>query len=380
MTKRLKKRLAASILTTLFVAAGCATETDQLLLDNRASEEEQAAIDASGQPNDFGFESDGFGECNELTLQFEKRIPTVMLVVDRSSSMFDNAYGSSPDRWQPLYEALVGSQSGVVSQLDGEIRFGLMTYTNDAHSQTCPSVSEVPPAMDNYASIKSAYDQASSKPSFKGETPTGPAINRAAQILQAMGGDGPKYIVLATDGEPDTCGTPDPQCGQDESITAVQEAYAAGIETIVLGIGDQVGAKHLGDMANAGAGRNVEQPSQSWIHSCYNTGLSGKNASYASSGDKTPYYKPADKLALASDLQGIIGGVRDCGFELNVRVNPKSAHLCEVELDGVPLEHGISWTLATETQIEIVGGSCDTLKQDSEQLYINCPCDVIAPR
>ena len=57
---------------------------------------------------------------------------------------------------------------------------------------------------------------------------------------------GSKYIVLATDGEPDTCpgtcvgptcpvpdrpGWPrDPQCGQDRSVAAVQEAFKQGIK------------------------------------------------------------------------------------------------------------------------------------------------------
>ena len=255
-----------------------------------------------------------------------------------------------------------------------------MTYTNQAHAQTCPAVTEVAPAMNNFSAIKAAYDQASSKPSFKGETPTGPAIHRARQILSAIDSDGPKYIVLATDGEPDTCGHPDPQCGQDESITAVQEAYQAGIETIVIGLGNDVGAKHLKDLANAGAGKPVEAPDQSWIYTCHKTGISGMNATYAQSGGgNTVFYKPTDTAQLSADMNGIIMGVRDCAFDLKLRVEPEEAHLCEVQLDGVSLEHGVSWELASETSLELVGASCEALKKNSKKLYINCPCDVLAP-
>ena len=63
-----------------------------------------------------------------------------------------------------------------------------------------------------------------------------------------------RILVLATDGEPDTCEQPKPNEGQQESIDAAAHAYANGIPVYVIGIGDDVGMEHLQDVANAGAG------------------------------------------------------------------------------------------------------------------------------
>jgi hypothetical protein len=334
---------------------------------------------ASGVGGNIDLTSGSGGGCNELTVEFEKQVPTVLLLIDRSSSMFDNAYGSSPDRWQPLYDALVDPNNGLVKQLDSEVRFGLATYTNNGHGGTCPIMSEVAPKLGNYASVKSAYDQESSKPNFKGETPTGPAVLRATEILKQVAEPGPKYIILATDGEPDTCGHPDPQCGQDESITAVQAAYDAGIGTIVIGIGGEVGVKHLRDLANAGDGQTVEEPDQSWIYTCLNSGISAKNASYVPSGGDANYYQPADQSQLEVDLHGIIIGVRDCVFKLKAKVDVDQAYLCKVELDGNALPHNTSWKLKSDTELEITGTACDDLKTVSKAIHIDCPCDVVEP-
>ena len=65
------------------------------------------------------------------------------------------------------------------------------------------------------------------------------AIHAAAERLNAAssGANTKKYIVLVTDGAPNTCLVRDPQCGQDASVAAVQAAFGAGIRTLVVGLG-----------------------------------------------------------------------------------------------------------------------------------------------
>lgn len=377
MTKKWIGFATCSVLAWAAGITACSSTGSDIKLGEQAGSGGQASTIGSGGNDDFT--SGKGGGCNELTVEFEKQIPTVMLLIDRSSSMFDNAYGQNQDRWQPLYDALVDPSSGIVKQLDGEVRFGLATYTNNGGDNTCPIMSEVSPKLDNFGAIQSAYDQASTKPNFKGETPTGPALLRATEILAQVAEPGPKYILLATDGEPDTCGHPDPQCGQDESITAVQAAHDAGIGTIVVGIGNEVGAKHLADLANAGDGQAVEDPTQSWIYTCKNSGISDQNGSYAPTGGDATYYQPADQTQLETDIHGIIMGVRDCVFELKAKVDIELGHLCTVELDEKSLPHNTSWKLKSETELEVIGDACDDLKTISASIHIDCPCDVVKP-
>jgi nitric oxide reductase activation protein len=56
---------------------------------------------------------------------------------------------------------------------------------------------------------------------------------------------GPRYLVLITDGEPDTCSEPDPQNGQEQALQAAQEAHQRGIEMYVVGVSSDVGVSHL---------------------------------------------------------------------------------------------------------------------------------------
>jgi hypothetical protein len=137
----------------------------------------------------------------------------------------------------------------------------------------------------------------------KRETPTGHAVRRAAAVLDAYttNPSGPKYLVVITDGNPNTCRTLDPQCGQDLSIKAVQDARALGIRTLVLGMGGilavdtgctsemHCGLVHLQDLANAGLGYGVAaQPSSYQFQSCV-TNEGGLRATYGTPGNAEVY-------------------------------------------------------------------------------------------
>ena len=118
--------------------------------------------------------------CNDLRLNFEPVITIVLLVVDRSGSMFENAYGASPTRWQAVYDSLMDATAGIVKPLENEVRFGLMTYTGNSTARVCPVMDKVPPALGNYAAIQQVYSAAGTAPAFKADTPTGPAPSASA--------------------------------------------------------------------------------------------------------------------------------------------------------------------------------------------------------
>jgi hypothetical protein len=221
--------------------------------------------------------------------------------------------------------------------------------------------------------------------SDKAETPTGSAVRHITDELVALDLRGPKFIILATDGEPDTCLLSDPQCGQDESIAAIQEARALGIGTFVVGIGNEVGAMHLADLANAGAGLPVLERAPA--AGCEEL-LGEAQALYenASNGEPVPeadYYQPEDEAELQASLERIIGGVKSCTFEMDAEVDLGLAYLGNVELDAEALSYQgpDGWRLVSTTQIEILGQACERITLDqSQDLSIRFPCAAAVAR
>jgi hypothetical protein len=274
----------------------------------------------------------------------------------------------------------------VLKELEHEVRFGLMTYTGNSDSHTCPVLNSVAPALDNFAAIKQVYDQASTRPTFKAETPTGEGIRAATMLLGAADPDaepGPHVMVLITDGEPDTCATPDPQCGQDESITGLQTAFAQNISTFVIGISSDIGRQHLQDLANAGSGQPVQPPSMQFMYDCVNPGRARLDATYAAAGETpgtAPVYQPEDRDAIASTLRALIRGVHGCSYELHGEVDLEKANLGRVLLDGNPLsyEDPDGWRMQDSRTLELLGSACERLRNEASELVISFPCDVVA--
>jgi hypothetical protein len=300
--------------------------------------------------------------------------------------MWDASYGSVPTRWQALSDALMDAQRSPVLSLENKVRWGFAAYTadgNDTQGVACPILDQVPIRFGNYADIQAEYARLSTigRPSFKAETPTGESLSAVADQLAAYSEPGPKFIIVATDGEPDDCRVHDPQCGQDLAIAAAQRAYRNGIVSFVIGIGNEVGEAHLGDLANAGRGLPVTAPSGDFINVCLNGGYATQTATYAAAGQaagNATYYRPADPAALEAAFLDIIQSVRTCNFELNAQVDLAKAYQGSVVLDDVDLGYDVAdgWRMVNETQIEIVGEACTRILSDSRRIEISFPCDV----
>ena len=247
--------------------------------------------------------------CDSLDVSSKPVTPTVMILVDNSSSMFE----TMPPAWPILYSALMVPTDGAVKALEGKIHFGFVSYKGSTTASTETSeacadmTNQVAPALNNHAAIDAVYSAITWTPGTKWETPTGHAITRAAQTLAAFNPDppGPKHILLVTDGNPNTCATLDPQCGQDFSIKAAQDAFALGISTFAFGIGDIVaqpnagcstnarcGSMHLQDMANAGLGLPVQAPPDGFKYEPCNIGQV-LNATYSPTGGTAAFFTAA---------------------------------------------------------------------------------------
>jgi len=311
--------------------------------------------------------SDGDG-CNQVELEFAPRVPSVFILVDRSSSMFDNGL------WDPLKQGVLA----VVAELEDAVRFGFSSYTG-AQGMQCPELTAVAPlAEGNSAAIARAYD-AVTKPQYKGETPTSLAVSEVARMLQSEPGDDPKYILLVTDGEPDFCDDGNLTCARDAVVAAAQSAYARGIGTLIFSIGGQVDRAHLADVANAGTGQPVADRQLAVQNQCPNSA-----ATYAASSGSAAYFEPDvnDRGALVSALSGALATVRSCVFDLQgkLKIQLSLADQGVVELDGTRLafDSPDGFRMNSETQLELLGSACDRLRQpETQRVFIDFPCRAI---
>lgn len=308
--------------------------------------------------------------CNKLEIDFAPRIPSVFILVDRSGSMFDN------NLWEPLKVGVLA----VIQQLAGEMRFGFSSYTGQ-NGMTCPQLSDVVPlAQQNYAAIEQAYD-AIQKPQFKAETPTSAALTAVSKILQSEPEDRPKYILLATDGEPDFCDDPNVTCSRDAVVAAAQAAFSLGIGTFIVSVGGGVDRGHLGDVANAGTGQPVEDRNMAVHYQCPTT-----MAQYSASSGNAPFFEPDvnDRDALVATLSNTIAGVRSCVFDLGgkVQIDLAMADQGMVAIDGKPVPFGGAdgYRMNSATQLELLGAACQELRQPAtKHVSIDFPCQAIQP-
>jgi hypothetical protein len=304
--------------------------------------------------------------CNEVEIKFEARTPTVMLLVDRSSSMFERGF------WEPLKSAVLE----VVNALQNDIRFGFATYTG-LHGGTCPDLMSVPIAKGNFNAIQTAY-QAVTVPTFKAETPTSAAIDSVSTILKADSDPGPKFILLVTDGEPDFCDDPNPVCSRDAVVASAQAAYKQAIGTFIFSLGGDVDRTHLQDVANAGTGQGVMDHNMAVAQQC-----GGVRASYGSTSGTAPFFEPdaTDQQALVTQLRSVSASVRSCVFELQgkLRIKLDLAPMGSVLINDQSIAYGSGWRMNSETELELLGSACDQLRRpETQRVLIDFPCEAVS--
>lgn len=308
--------------------------------------------------------------CVKLDVTFTPQVPTVVMLIDQSGSMKE-PFGTGL-RWNVLRDALIDPTSGIISTLQSKVRFGLALYTSHngfnqgggrdgemRPPEVCPILTEVAPALNNYMAISDKY----LPDDWKGDTPTGESVDAAVKILAAVKDEGPKAIVLATDGEPDSCADPNPvgqtrsDAARQLSVSAVQNAYKQGITTFVISVGNEVGEDHLRAVANAGQGLAVDVD------------------------DTKRFYLTNNQAELASAFDAIVSGVRSCVLTLNGSVEASDAASGSVILDGKSLAYqdANGWRLNAPSELELLGSACASIKHGDHDLKISFPCGVIVP-
>ena len=318
--------------------------------DTSADDDDFEPNDTEAPPTTTNNPEQPTSDCGEVSVMLESVTPTIVLLVDQSGSMTTDFSGQ--ERWDALYETLMDPNDGVVISLEANARFGLSLYSSMDGDEggMCPMLTSVQPALNNFDAIDAVYSAADPLD----ETPTGESLDLVAVDLAAFPEEGPKAIVLCTDGEPDTCAEPNPQNGQPESIMAAQNAFDMGITTFVIAVGDEVGAPHLQEMANVGVGKMPDDPMPA------------------------PYYLALDAAALVQAFDDILGTFISCELTIEGIVDVEQACDGTVLLDGMPLECGTDWEVIDEDTLLILGEACDVLKDgDNHSVEATWPCDVV---
>jgi hypothetical protein len=298
--------------------------------------------------------------CASTLVHGSTVVPTVILIVDQSSSMTES-FGGGASRWNTLRDFLLDEPDGLIASLQNRVRFGLALYSAESGGEypdpigECPMVTSVAPATNNFAAIADVYRQAD----VIEDTPTGDSIDK---IVADLGVTPPApdeqrdpiVFVVATDGEPDRCTELDPQNGQQETIDAVSRAYALGIHTFIISVGEgTVSAEHQQGVANAGLGRGPNDvPAQYWV--------------------------AGDDSALRKALGDIVGAQLTCDLSLDGEVVGGDPCDGTVTLNGAPLtcNDPDGWELADPRTIRLLGAACERLKNEDVLLEVSFPCTV----
>jgi len=346
------------------------------------------------------------GGCQHFDVSFVPKIPTVFILVDRSGSMF------SPNNGVVSWPVLKTGVLDVVKQLQAQIRFGFGTVAGQMGG-TCPVFEPVAPALSNYDAISAAYLPMDRLPGGPGETPVIETLPLVADVLTKDTGQGDKYILFVTDGEPDFCDNGEAACPVDTVVERLQKLSTQGINTVVFGLpsGESpISTGTLQAFANAGAGQPVALPfstktAQDVCYACQ--GVTGWKAEWATvggtpdcqtpmkqvlgtysptAGNATVYHPdPADQAALTAQIASVVSGIKSCTFDLGGKISVNLGLLSEagvsIEGQAVPLSMTDGWRMNTDTQLELVGSACSTWrKPENTHIAFDFPCDIIVPK
>jgi hypothetical protein len=302
--------------------------------------------------------------CVEGRANTSRVTPRVVLVLDGSCSMStdypangmqsaNSCVDNPKGRWAALRTALIDRQKGVVPKLQTVVQFGVAVFGTQPK---CPIPGDpVRPALNTLAMIEAKMPTV--QPGMY--TPTGPALEWVYENLidpvSPDGNTGPQIVILATDGEPNSCGGGgggnQVTTNYQPSIDAVKKGTKKGATTYVISLADAAGAfhDHLQELANLG-----------------NPAANGA----------AKLYTPTSPDQLASDLQLLVGGAVSCDIALNGTIPVGTECSGTVSLNGVALgcNKADGWKLIDERHIRLQGPACKTLTDTNGSIEARFPC------
>jgi len=222
------------------------------------------------------------------------------------------------------------------------VNWGLKFFSTP-NSSNCnvSKTMEVPVSETSAAAVQAQVDTAT----LSLGTPTAAAISAATAYLKTLTDPNKKFILLATDGEPNCGGNPANVNTIDVTgaTTASKTAFDAGFPVYVIGIGPSV--SNLTDLAKAGG--------------------------------TTDFYPATSSQQLADALSAISKKVGSCSFRAT-QTPPDSGNIAVyVNKQQVAQDPNEGWTFGASPQDIVLKGSyCDkiTAGEDTNvQILFGCP-------
>jgi hypothetical protein len=275
--------------------------------------------------------------------------PDIMIVMDRSTSMTADMNGQSctggcgiNSKWYQVK----GVIENVVQSTQSSVNWGLFWLGNEAAQcgvGTAPIVPITPGA--SYTPIQQALEAEA----FTGKTgtPTAAVVNNAVTYIQSLTDSNPKYMLVATDGEPNCASGSTGTTDATGAANAAANALRIGIGTFVVGIATTSSATAttaLNQMAVAGG--------------------------YPQQGAATQYYAVADTASLQTALSQIVGLAASCTISLTntpsgdwtIAITATDASTGNVVQIPEDPANGWEYTDSTRTAIQLNGAACAALK------------------
>jgi Mg-chelatase subunit ChlD len=293
-------------------------------------------------------------KCGEHHFDLERKPAKLLLVLDRSGSMKDAPSGASASTTK--WDLVVPAVNQVITETDSAVSWGMKVFPEGSGSE-CDATGvtsniDVPVAAMNASKVTAAVSAAT--PDGNG-TPTGDAIDRGLTYLQSLKDTNPKYMLLATDGEP-SCPKPS-TTARTFAIESVAKAAATGIHTFVVGVSTtkSTATAALNDMAVAGMEPRADPNPLA-----------------------TKYYLANTKDELTSALKVITGQISGCVFNWN-DAPPVPGNIA-VKVGGLkaPRDANDGWeyTGTDYKGVEVHGAWCDMIKTTAAnmvEIVFGCP-------
>ena len=317
--------------------------------------------DTSTNANAGGTTSAGTGTgCAQQEVPIQTLPPDILIIMDRSMSMTDDETDKSCAGGNPAGNGNCGQTSkwyqttvaveGVVNATQAKVNWGLYYLGNETTqcvALTTPAVGIT--AGNSYDLIAPALDGEK----FLGQigTPTAAVVKAAVAYLQTVQDQNPKFLLLATDGEPNCANGSVNNSDANGATAAIKNAHdQLGIPTFVVGIattasttGSTAATAELNSAAVAGG--------------------------YPLTGT-IQYYAVSDTQALSDALNKIVGLAASCtislantptGQDWSIAITATDTTGTTVQIDS-DANNGWGYTDASKTAITLVGTACDNLK------------------
>lgn len=294
--------------------------------------------------------------CAQQEVPIKTLPPDIMIVMDRSLSMTDDVNGQACaggsmsgngncgdlSKWSQTIAAI----KDVVNATQVKVNWGLF-YLGAEPTQcgvaTSPVVNVT--AGNSYDLIASTLDGEQ----FTGQigTPTAGAVKNAVAYLQTLTDQNPKFLLLATDGEPNCANGGSVNTSDATGATnAIKNAKSLGIPTFVVGIATTSVAAATTALNSAAVAGGYP--------------LTGA----------TQYYAVSDTQALSDALNQIVGLATSCtislantpvGQDWSIAITATNSSGDTVVIDP-DANNGWGYTDTNKTAISLVGTACDNLK------------------